>query len=154
MNMNVRIGIIIVLALAIVGWFAWNQMPALETLRTDAENTEEAAALIPTDDEAFALAGTWQSTEDARFIRTFGSDGTVTDHYEGEDDATMRGTWNYVENPAQEQPEFQAFPDARVIRVQFSEEVLYFAILALSDESLSMAYLGGAGGTLEFTRID
>lgn len=152
MNRNVVIGIVVVIALAVVGWWYFAMMTPAQD-EAVVMNPNEPANEGAGEQETFELAGTWQSTEDARFIRTFESDGTVTDRYDGDDSATISGSWNFVEDPSEEQAELPDTDGARVIKIQFPEEVMYFAIAELSADALSMNYLSG-NGSLQFTRID
>lgn len=152
MNRNVIVGIAVVLALIVVGWWYWAMMVPAQTVSEEpaAENGDAAGSTVQT---SMDLSGTWRSKEDARFVRVFTTDGTVTDRYEGDDSATVTGTWNVVEDPSTERPELPVIEGAQVIKVQFAEEVLYFAITKLTETDLSMIYLSG-NGSLEFTRVN
>jgi len=108
---------------------------------------------VPNEQISIELTGVWQSTQDTRFVREFRSDGTVTDRYEGMDDATSTGSWNFVEDPSKEQDELPAVHNAKILKIQFPEEVLYFALINLTDTGLTLSYLG-RGNTLEFTRVN
>ena len=154
MNKNVVIGIVVVLALIVVGWWYWAMMmpqSAQETVLNPSDSSNGVA--VPNEQAAFEISGTWQSKDDARFVREFRADGTVVDSYEGDDSATIRGSWNFVENPAEEQASLPVVKDARVIKIQFLEEVMYFAITELSENDLSMIYLSG-NGSLQFARVN
>ncbi|MDP3402428.1 MAG: hypothetical protein Q8S35_00525, partial [bacterium] len=142
----------VVLALAVVGWWYLAMMVPVQTLPQEM-SPEGTGAEVSTVQTSMDLSGTWQSKQDARFVRVFTVDGTITDRYEGDDSATVTGTWNVVENLASERPELVVNGNVQVIRVQFAEEVLYFAIAALTETDLSMIYLSG-NGSLEFERVN
>ena len=155
MNTKVVTGIVVVLALVVLGWWYWAYMtPSAMTPAGEAPAPEESVngAAMSDADAGTALAGVWQSAEDARFTREFRADGTVIDRYEGTDGATISGTWSFVADPASEQAELPVVKDAKVVKVQFPEEVMYFAVTEISATSLSMAYLSG-NGSLEFSRV-
>lgn len=152
MNRNVVIGIVVVLSVLVLGWWIFAFMlPTAAVPLIPGSATEDTER--PGEDQAFSLSGTWRSTEDARFVRTFSADGTVTDRYEGDERATVSGSWNAVEDLSQERPGLPDVGDMRVIKVQFPEEVMYFSIIELTATELSMSLLGGNGSTLSFTRV-
>lgn len=154
MNRNIVIGIVVVIALAVLGWWYWAMMrPAGDTDMMPFAPEESVNGVARPDTEiAVELAGTWESTQDSRFIREFRADGTVIDRYEGDESATTQGSWNFVADPASERAELPVVKDAKILKIQFSEEVLYFALTGLSSTELSMIYLQG-NGTLEFRRV-
>lgn len=149
------IGIIALLALILVsGWYWWSSARPGNLLDESVDAAAEPGdpAINADENTAAALPGTWQSTEDARFIRIFDANGTVTDRYEGDDDVTTSGTWNFVADPSKEQAELPVVEGMQVIKLQFPEEVMYFAVADLSATTLTMIYVSG-NGALEFRRI-
>jgi len=154
MNKNVTIGIVVVLALLIVGWWYWAMMMPKQESETLSPNPSESinGVAVPSEQASIELSGTWRSTDDARFIREFKSDGTVIDSYEGDEGATTQGSWNFVEDPSKEKAELPVVKDAHILKLQFPEEVLYFALIDLSDTNLTLSYLS-RGNTLNFTRV-
>ena len=153
MDRNVVIGIVIVLALVVAGGAYYFLMPRPADVGEDVPAPGSVNDVARPDQEvAASLDGTWKSKEDARFVRTFKADGTVTDRYEGDDSATVSGTWSFVMDPTKEQAELPVVKDAKVLKLQFPEEVMYFALTQLTETDLSMIYLSG-NGSLEFTRV-
>lgn len=153
MNRNVVIGIVIVLALIVAGGACYFFMPRT----ADVGEGEPAPSSVndvarPNEETAASLDGTWKSKDDARFVRSFTADGIVTDRYEGDDSATVSGTWSFVADPTKEQAELPVVKDAKVLKLQFPEEVMYFALTELTETDLSMIYLSG-NGSLQFTRV-
>jgi hypothetical protein len=55
--------------------------------------TEAPAASVDLTAIKRMLVGTWQNNADTGFTRQFNADGTMTDRYEGDDSATIHGTW-------------------------------------------------------------
>lgn len=147
MDRNVVIGIVVVLALAVLGWWYWAFMApiAQAPVIMEEEGMDNAAG-------APSLVGTWKSAEDERFVRAFNADGTVVDTYEGMPEATATGTWSFITDLPQELPGIEAVPGTRYVKIAFPEEVLYFAIAEHTETDLAMIYLSG-NGTLEFTRV-
>lgn len=153
MNRNVILGIVIVLVLAVLGWWYFAMMqPEAEAPMPQENTSADAGAEAAPSEEAPQLAGVWRSTQDANFVREFRADGTVIDTYEGDDSARTQGSWNFVADPAREQPELPP-TDGPVIKIAFSEEVLYFSLLEVTVTDLSLIYLG-RGNVLSFTRVN
>lgn len=161
MNMNPKVitGIAIALALIIIGGWYWLFMTPRALAPTDnvATSTPDQSingAAMDTDSFAASLAGDWRSRDDAKFTREFTAGGRVTDRYEGITDATIVGEWSLVTDPAKESVSLPNVTDAKIMKIQFPEEVLYFAVNGITATDLSMIYLNGAGnGNLEFSRV-
>jgi hypothetical protein len=99
------------------------------------------------------IIGSWQSDDDAKFVREFKEGGDIVDHYEGIDDTT--GTWSAFAASADTETPFPQTPNAvylRVVMNDFPEEILYFELAKLTPEALELYFLG-AGGVLSFTRL-
>lgn len=151
MNKTLVVGIVVVLAVAVVGWWYYAMMPKTgDSVVLPPEESVNGVA-TPNEDVAASIAGTWESTEDTRFTRSFTANGTVTDRYAGMDEATISGTWSFVADPSKEQAELPVVKDAKILKIQFPEEVLYFALQDLTATDLRLLYLTG-NGTLEFKR--
>lgn len=146
--MSKAITIVIALViLAAIGYYAIteSQRPAMEATSASEASTSSAQ-----------MAGTWRSTDDAKFTRTFSADGTVTDRYEGDDSATDSGPYAIVDpNTVSDLPvQASALAGMTVIKADFAKTgTMYFSINALTATSLQMTYLGGRGGLLSFTRV-
>lgn len=151
MSQKLAIAIVVVLALCAAAylWFM-NQPsampPQLSDTQTPATEERPSATTI-----ANSIDGTWQSVDDTRFTRSFSANGTVTDRYEGNDDATISGHYELDGDhvPAQVRAAAGASP---VLSVEFPEEALFFIVTKLTADELELVYLGG-NGTLRFTRI-
>lgn len=116
-------------------------MPAGEMM----EGGEEAA-------EA-AVVGTWRSKQDSKFTREFRADGTIVDRYEGDDSATIEGSWSMANPAAVDIQGMEYDADAQLIMVNDPYESYLFKVNSVSETDLSLTYIGGAGGSLEFERI-
>lgn len=99
------------------------------------------------------MTGTWKSSDDAKFTRTFNADGTFTDSYEGEPSANESGTYSVVDAtkvdvgvPA------TAIAGMTVVKLSSSSGDLYFSINEVTDSTLVMTYLG-RGNILSFTKV-
>ena len=147
MDRNVVIGIVVVLALLVLGWWYWAFMaPIAQAPGMPAAETVTEGESVP------VIVGTWQSTEDPRFVRTFTADNTVVDTYEGMPEATATGSWTFITDLPTELPGIEPVAGTRYLKITFAEEVLYFAIVSHTDTTLAMMYLSG-NGTLEFSRV-
>ena len=104
----------------------------------------------PVVENNFALVGTWESTDDAKFVRSFVADGSVIDAYEDTEDSL--GTWEYITDLSNEPSSLPDIGDVPVVKLSFTEEVFYFSVVPEGDNSVSMAYLNG-NGILNFTRV-
>lgn len=151
----VGIGIVAALGLAAYLWYTGlpsTLAPAAEQSATSSPPSaeEHAASLAPAALRA-EVTGSWQSADDPKFTRVFRADGTVTDRYEGNPDATLSGSWRVIAD-GEGLPASLSAEERTIIRVSFPEEVLFFVVTALTEDELEMAYVGG-GGSLRFTRI-
>ena len=157
MNTNVITGIVVAIALLVLGWWYWAfMMPQPVPQVNETPTPDESVNSVAMDNAAFgaSLSGTWRSNDDAQFTREFTAGGTIIDRYEGSPEATSQGEWSLVTDPSAEKVELPVVKDAKIVRVQFPEEALYFAVNGLTETNLSMIYLNGArAGNLEFTRI-
>lgn len=100
-----------------------------------------------------SIAGTWQSNEDAKFIREFKADGTAADWYDKK--IVSEGTWKaYTSESGVE----TAFPQERdTVYIQMvmqgtQGEALNFKLVKLTPEVLELIYMERGGG-LGFKRV-
>lgn len=118
---------------------------------------EEAAASDRSADSvaivSSAMAGSWRSDDDPRFIRRFGADGTVADSYEGDPEAAVEGTWTLFTS-ANPDSDYAGPLSPGVVYVEIVEEgiPLHFSVVTAAGDTLEMVYLD-RGGHLSFTRI-
>lgn len=155
----VTLGIAIII-LAVLAYYVGTNRAVIDEARVMA-NSDTAAGQSGkiAASEAYdpALAGTWQSTDDAKFTREFSADGTVTDRYDGDASATMSGTYAKV-NPIEDAPlgisaEYLAEMPS-VIKINWSDgESAYFGVSAVSTTSLALIHLSGRGNVLSFTKV-
>lgn len=101
---------------------------------------------------AEAMVGVWQSVQDSKFTREFQEDGTVIDRYEGDDSATVEGSWYLFMYPTDERVPFTIQPGVQYLRITMPEEVLYFSVTKVDAADLELVYLG-VGDTLQFIRL-
>jgi len=105
------------------------------------------------------MTGTWKSTDDAKFTRTFNADGTVTDAYVGNASATATGTYTTVDPLKEPAGALGAVPlesltGMTVLKVTFPQsEVMYFGVNSLTETSLTLTVLSGRGNILSFTKV-
>ncbi|MBI5456472.1 hypothetical protein HY969_01905 [Candidatus Kaiserbacteria bacterium] len=121
-----------------------NEVIERKTSQTD-QVTESAAI-------AANIVGTWKSTDDAKFSRTFLADGTVIDKYEGNEDATTEGMWKTFMGTDAENAPAPLDEGVVYLKITMPEEVLFLSIPKLTADALEMMYLSG-GETLKFTRV-
>lgn len=151
MNSRVLTAAVIVIILAALAYIVvTNRQPATENGTPSGKMS--ADALDGQRDPM--MTGTWKSTDDAKFTRTFSADGSVTDAYEGEASATDTGTWSVVD-PSIEVTGVpaDALAGMTVIRINFEKSgAMFFGIKNLSETSLAMMYLD-RGNILSFTKV-
>lgn len=97
------------------------------------------------------LEGTWQSTQDQKFVREFRDD-TVTDFYDNEVSGTP-GTWALftADNPL---PTYDGPLEdgSTYLALVFNEETLFFEVTEITSTHLDLIYLD-RGGILTFMRV-
>ena len=156
MKRRTALYVMLAAALVMLSIAAWYLVPRASIVSDTemAPSSEETRGSVATPDQDVrtSIAGTWRSDDDVNFIRVFEADGTVTDSYVGSESATTIGAWSFVVDASKEQAELPASLDVKVIKIQFPEEVLYFALIDLTDTHLALSYLG-RGNTLSFTRV-
>ncbi len=116
----------------------------------------------PTQDTAAAaraaIVGTWKSTDDASFVRSFSADGSVVDSYGGKKDPAEHWTVFTSVPPdggASLPADLHIVPGTAYLKISTgtdSADDLYFSIQTITPERLEMTYLA-RGNTLSFTRV-
>lgn len=101
-----------------------------------------------------AVAGTWQSADDPKFTRELAPDGSATDRYEGDAEATTSGRWQvFVGNAPPAGLAGQKFqPGVVYMSLAQNGDMLLFAVVGLSRAELKMVYLA-RGNLLTFQRL-
>ena len=144
--------IVIILLAGATYWYSNGQSAQQAGPDQQVPASGESSAVDP------LMTGTWKSTDDAKFTRTFNADGTVTDAYEGDASATVTGTYTTVDPLKEPAGALGAVPlesltGVTVLKVTFPQsEVMYFSINKLTETSLTMTYLG-RGNILLFTKV-
>ena len=140
-------------AIVLIGLAAYLASVVPEDTDIQKGSTQEVGA-----QERGSVVGVWRSSDDAKFTREFGADGTIVDRYEGDDSATAVGTWMVVD-PAQEPQEALGAPAENlagmtVLKLTFSDGViLYAAVNALTETELRLINVSGRGNILSFTKV-
>jgi hypothetical protein len=141
----------IVIALGLALWsapaFAADPAPAPEA--APAAKAPDIAAMRT------VLVGTWQRNDDGRFTRQINANGTEIDRYEGDDSATIQGTWALVRGDAlaPDRKGRKAPPDAVFLMLSQSGDTTLLGITALSPQSLTLLNLS-AGSSIGFSRLE
>jgi hypothetical protein len=152
MNQKLAIAVVVVIAIVAGGYLWYTNQPSVVPPQVSDTTEEPAVTGTPSATViANSIEGTWRSSDDARFTRSFGAGGKVTDRYAGNDDATVTGHFELDGDhvPAQVRAAAGASP---VLSVEFPEEALFFIVTKLTADELELVYLGG-NGTLRFERI-
>ncbi|HEY1708085.1 MAG TPA: hypothetical protein VGG10_07455 [Rhizomicrobium sp.] len=100
------------------------------------------------------LVGTWQRNDDGRFTRELDGNGTETDRYDGDDSATIQGTWALVKGDAlaPDRKGHKAPADAVFLMLSQNGDAALFGITALNPQSLTLLNLAG-GNSIGFSRL-
>lgn len=100
-----------------------------------------------------AIVGVWQSNEDPLFERSFSSDGTVTDSYDGKkDDGEQWTIFTGSSAPSTKYPFSSGTAYVQIKSGTQSDDDLYFSIEKVTPEVLEMTYMG-RGNKLTFKRV-
>lgn len=145
--------VVVVAAGTFYFWPTLMQAPGPQNTEQNATSTSEAAGKPL----AEQMSGNWKSNADAKFTREIRQDGVMIDRYEGDASAGINGSWSVV-NPAQEEMLSSiagSLGNVSVIKVVWEGgvETTYFKIDALSDASMAITDLSGAGGATVFMKI-
>ncbi|HYF29376.1 MAG TPA: hypothetical protein VEA36_03370 [Candidatus Paceibacterota bacterium] len=147
MNQNVAIGIVVVLAL-LAGGYLWYQnqgaLPLVEEAREAPSETPPSSTAITQ-----GIEGSWRSSADPKFTRSFGAGGTVTDRYEGQADVTGHYELDGDHVPAQVKSLAGSAP---VLAIEYPEEAQFFLVTKLTATELELLRVGTTE-TLRFTRM-
>jgi hypothetical protein len=155
MDSKFIVALAMLLALGAAGYLWYSGLPPAPSASQD-ETAQPAAATpdvstLPPSTLKAEMSGSWRSADDAKFTREFHADGTLIDRYEGEPDASVRGSWQVI-GGGEGLPASLAAEERTIVRIAFPEEVLFLVVTALTEDKLEMAYVGGTG-SLRFTRI-
>ncbi len=107
--------------------------------------------ILSESDISRGIIGKWESVDDPTFTREFSVDTTVTDTYEGTAPEKIEGRWAVFTSPAGEKPPFPIAKGVTYLRISMPEEALYFAVVAVTKNTLVLEYLD-TGERLTFRR--
>ncbi len=99
------------------------------------------------------ILGIWKSVDDQKFTRTFQSDGTYIDSYEGS--ADTKGDWVVFMDNSGLVTDFTLEPNTvylRLLEGSSTEATLHFKVSKVTPEELELIYME-RGGTLRFTAV-
>ncbi len=99
------------------------------------------------------ILGVWKSVDDQKFTRTFQSDGTFIDSYEGR--ADTKGDWIVFMDNSGLVTNFALEPNTVYLRLLVdspTNETLHFKVSKVTPEELELIYME-RGGTLLFTAV-
>ena len=114
-------------------------------------NTSDAAAIKPSAVVARDIVGTWKSSDDSSFTRTFAVDGSVIDTYAGNKTANTKGMWKAFMSPDEKVP-FSMKEGIVYLKLTMPEEVIFFSVTSITSSTLELMYPDG-GSTLKFTKV-
>ena len=101
---------------------------------------------------AQSLIGVWQMQGNEAFTRSFNSDGTSTDQYQGDLAATVSGTWRLYTS-ADRVPGFDRLLPGRIyLWIQQPRDTLLFQVVRSDARELWIRYADRGGHLLKFTR--
>jgi hypothetical protein len=143
--------LVIIIALAVAGGGYWFYTDSKKEGAKTPDMQQPTAKMAP---EAGRAVGKWQSADDAKFTREFREDGTMTDMYEGNADATMTGSWSQVVDVTAEPFEFPAVGGATFLKIVLGGDTMYASISAdTTADKLVLINLSGRGNILTFNRM-
>lgn len=155
MASRLGIALLIVLALSAAGYLWFKGLPPTPGSGVPAATStpEAATAEPPIGSIRTGVVGSWRSDADAKFTREFRANGTVVDRYQGNDDATVTGSWHIVTDSSSLPVQLRDLDAGTLLEISFPEETLYFTVSKVDEDELVMTY-AGAGPTLSFTRVE
>lgn len=120
-----------------------NNTPSVPVFETSVSEAADVMANI---------VGTWQSNDDAAFIREIRNNGTIVDTYTGEDPS--EGLWMVFTKEIPDTAFVGTIEEGAVyLSLMMSEdERLYFKVVKADGQSLDLIYLD-RGNALSFSRI-
>ncbi len=156
--MKTILSIIVVLALVAGGWYFYNGGTMMQTTENIETSENMEAGSVKQDPALIAgetIIGTWQSTEDPKFVRVFKAGDVVEDMYDGEVVAT--GMWvAFVKGIDAPEVPFPLEDNAVYIQATITgsqADTLNFKLTKLTETELELVYLD-RGGVLAFTRVE
>lgn len=140
---------LVVLAAGI--FYFWPSITAAPAVTTSEEQAAGSTSLTMNE----RMAGKWQSTTDAKFMREITANGVIVDRYEGDTTAGVNGEWSFASNAGGEITVPSQFKELPLVRVSWEGgvETTFFVINSIDEDTMTITDLTGQGEVTTFKKI-